>query len=194
VACLYSPVLKAAFTSAFIEGQTQTYFLKHTTADAFQLLVQWLYGKTFNPFLTQVDIDSIAKGSWSSTLAKSRKIGGRQRDLINVWVVADYLKIPGAQNLAIDELEQIRKDWDKAAHYHFDYVYEKLPSGSPMRELLFEYCLRFVGALHYKARPDSFPKQLLLDIVIAQKDPTTRPNPFADRAAFKKRFHVPEDC
>jgi BTB/POZ domain len=40
VACLYSPVLKAALNSQFIEGQTQTYTIDDTTKEVFQLLIQ----------------------------------------------------------------------------------------------------------------------------------------------------------
>lgn len=43
LACHYTPVLKAAFESNFIEGQTQTYKLQDTTKGAVRLLVQWLY-------------------------------------------------------------------------------------------------------------------------------------------------------
>ena len=42
-ACHYFPVLKAAFNSEFIEGQTQTYVLEEVTEPVARLLVDWLY-------------------------------------------------------------------------------------------------------------------------------------------------------
>ncbi|TVY41599.1 hypothetical protein LOCC1_G007765 [Lachnellula occidentalis] len=45
-ACHYSPVLKAAFNSDFIEGQTQTYVLEDIGPygiETFTLFVKWLY-------------------------------------------------------------------------------------------------------------------------------------------------------
>lgn len=47
-ACHYSPVLKAAFNSSFLEGQTQTYRLEDISPSAFRLLVQWLYGQNID--------------------------------------------------------------------------------------------------------------------------------------------------
>jgi hypothetical protein len=59
VAVLYSQVFKAAFNSDFVEGQTQTYNLEGANIEAFSLVVQWLYGEAFPPFLTQEEIDSL---------------------------------------------------------------------------------------------------------------------------------------
>jgi hypothetical protein len=42
-ACHYSPPLNAAFNSAFIEGQTQTYRLENTSESVVRMLIQWLY-------------------------------------------------------------------------------------------------------------------------------------------------------
>ena len=41
--CHYSPVLKAASASSFVEGQTQTYKLPDATEEATALLVHWFY-------------------------------------------------------------------------------------------------------------------------------------------------------
>jgi hypothetical protein len=43
VACFYSPLLEAVFTSEPIEGCIQTYTVNDTTEGAFPLLVHWLY-------------------------------------------------------------------------------------------------------------------------------------------------------
>lgn len=45
-ACYYSPVLKAAPNSEFIEGQTQIYTFEETKHElAFAFFVQWLYAQ-----------------------------------------------------------------------------------------------------------------------------------------------------
>lgn len=57
VACLYSPVFKAAFQGAFLEGQTKTYFLGETLESAVGLLVKWLYNQT----LDSIQLDELFK-------------------------------------------------------------------------------------------------------------------------------------
>jgi uncharacterized protein YegP (UPF0339 family) len=47
-ACHYSPVLKAAFNSEFIESQTQTYRLEDAADKAVRLLNHWMYTQTLD--------------------------------------------------------------------------------------------------------------------------------------------------
>ncbi|KAH7363880.1 hypothetical protein BKA65DRAFT_388657, partial [Rhexocercosporidium sp. MPI-PUGE-AT-0058] len=47
-ACHFSPVLKAAFNSSFLEGQTQVYQLKDTHEGVVTMLVHWLYHQKFS--------------------------------------------------------------------------------------------------------------------------------------------------
>jgi hypothetical protein len=56
-ACHHSPVLKAAFNSSFIEGQTQTYRLEDMLPSAFRLLAKWFYSERID---VQLDIDPTA--------------------------------------------------------------------------------------------------------------------------------------
>jgi hypothetical protein len=195
---MYSPVLKAAFNRDFLEGQNQAYTLRNTTVGAFQLLVQWLYSRTFKPFLMQAFLDPIPigmNGGKRTSFATFMKVRHRQKDLINLWVVADYLQIPGAQNLAVDELEQIWKYSDDIAYTELDYLCERVADGAPLRELVFEHCWRFLPYSTYQVCSRFFHRKMLLEYVIRDKLPkiSLMPDPFTDRAAFKKRFHVPEN-
>jgi hypothetical protein len=195
---MYSPVLRAAFNSGFVEGQNWTYNLEHTTVGAFQLLVQWLYGRTFKPFMTQGELDSLpveADGLRQPGSDVYLKILDRQINLIELWVLADYLQIPGAQNLAVDELEQIRKDWGGIAFLRLEYIYESVADGAPMRELIFEHCWRFLHPIYYQSLPEYFPKKMLLEYFIRDKlsKQSSMHDPFTNRAEFVKRFHVPEN-
>jgi hypothetical protein len=190
----YSPVLKAAFNSDFVEGQTQTYNLEDTTPDVFQLLVQWLYTKSIQFCLTDDEINSIpvvanALGDW-----------GRVTNLKLKCYAADYLEMPRFQNMAVDALEHLCLQWGRVELNALHYLYENVPSEATLRQLILEHCVLFVGHSVYQRYPHLFPKQMLVDLIVAQmlKEELNgaqlpQQDPFTDRAEFIKRFHVPED-
>jgi len=138
-----------------------------------------------------VEVDGLRQPGYDVHL----KILDRQRNLIELWVLADYLQIPGAQNLAVDELEQIRKDWGGIGFLRLEYIYESVADGAPLRELLFEHCWRFLDPIFYRSCPEYFSKKMLLEYFIRDKlsKQSSMPDPFTNRAEFVKRLHVPEN-
>jgi hypothetical protein len=51
----------SAFNSNFMEGQTQTYRIDDTSADAFRLFAQWLYGQDLDLFEMAVFAQNIMR-------------------------------------------------------------------------------------------------------------------------------------
>ena len=200
VACLYSPVLKAAFNSNFIEGQTQTYTLEGFDDSAFQLVVQWMYRQSITPPATEEETTSIRDMDRSARTTRDseilRKIVRYPRDLVSTWLTADYLQIPRLQNYIVDQMEQL--SWfQMIAVYSLDFLYEKVSRGAAIRELILEQCVRVISAKYYERNPEWFSKEFLLDYVIQGKRLLKKKqdelDPFRDRAEFKRRFHVPEE-
>jgi len=62
LACRSSTFLSSAFNGPFKEGETQELMLKDTTADAFELVIQWIYtGNLVLPAIVQTDTDAISR-------------------------------------------------------------------------------------------------------------------------------------
>ncbi|CZR51137.1 uncharacterized protein PAC_01012 [Phialocephala subalpina] len=80
VVCRHSLVLKAAFDSGFIEGQTQTYELSHVNSETAKMLVQWLYAQ-------EVTIKQLKQG-WKYSEDKIHEAEADLEDtnLVNLWM------------------------------------------------------------------------------------------------------------
>ena len=122
----YSPVLNAAFNSDFVEGQTQTYNLEDADADAFQLLVQWLYTKSIQFCLTDAEFNSLRVPPDDSRPPSEEVLLKLQRHsmrLVNLWITADYLQMPRLQYLAVDGLEHLSRQLGVAQGSTLHYLY-----------------------------------------------------------------------
>jgi len=201
VAC-YSPVLRAAFASNFVEGQTQTYTLDigiyGVDDGGLQLVVQWRYRQSFKPCLTQAESEAFMRHetSYQEILVKVCQFQG---SLLNAWVIADYLQLPRCQNLVVDEFDRLWFKYRISGLINLEYLYKNLPQESTLRKLTFEHCRRFLTIAYYKHTPNPevlFPHAYLLDCVVADRADKANPpakDPFTDREEFKRRFHVPEE-
>jgi hypothetical protein len=58
--------------------------------------------------------------------------------LVWVWIIADYLQIPGLQNLAVDEVGEIHPKWLFVSSSILTILYNELPREARMKELIFE--------------------------------------------------------
>ncbi|CZR51147.1 uncharacterized protein PAC_01022 [Phialocephala subalpina] len=100
-ATCYSPVLKAAFESGFIEGQKQEYrFDEDFDEDVIRILSQWFYTQ-------KIDLGNIREPDLGPPIST---IDLRIDCLIKLWVLADRLLIPKLQNVAIESLKVISNE------------------------------------------------------------------------------------
>ena len=149
-ACHYSPVLKAAFASSFVEGQTQTYKLPDATEEATALLVHWFYTQ-------ELLVDALEKDE-NDPLESLR--------MAQLWVLADQLLVPRLQNTAIRAIVQLRSRFKIVPTRSIAYVYRHTAAGSSLRKLMVQLCAGYLKAEWIAINPDQFPAEMLLDFAI----------------------------
>jgi hypothetical protein len=121
-ACHYSPFLKAAFNSNFVEGQTQTYQCQDTSEVAVRLLIHWFYTQT-------LDTKPFNANDRQAVLAEDRS-------LVKLWILADKMLIPRLQNLVVEKLVSLRSQANITLTHCIDYIYKHTAKGSPLPRLL----------------------------------------------------------
>lgn len=149
-ACHTSPILKAAFNSDFIEGQTQRYTLEDTTEGAFRLFSEWVY--TQNIY-------------WDG----ESKDEPRSYWLPEVWVLAEKLLVPKLQNRAIDLIEDLRKKRGAVGHT-ITWIYQNTPYGSPLRRIYVHQWAWNVQSHIYRRTDVSFPTEFLIELAAYLRD------------------------
>ena len=164
-ACHYSPVFKAAFDSAFVEGQTQIYRLNDVNRRVFPHLINYLYTERVDLSLELYEKDEPES-------VKDQQ-AAQEEDLMQLWVLADKLLIPSLQNGVVETFECMwREGTDRAmCTTCATYVYEHTAEHSPLQKLVADHCAFDLNDDHVlKARHD-YPKELLLDMVHCLQSP-----------------------
>ncbi|PVH85698.1 hypothetical protein DL98DRAFT_650671 [Cadophora sp. DSE1049] len=169
-ACYHSSVVRAAFSSNFVDGQTQTYRIEDTSAGAFRLLVQWLYTQrlkivqwsdsgVFDGLAEEAEEDKACNGGDAHLLEKDM-------NLVRLWVLADRLGIPKLQNDVMAVIINIGKNAYQPQWETFRYIYESTAEGSPLRALATRQCVIDVLPHTLVKNPSAFPHQLPLDTAV----------------------------
>ncbi|KAG4442582.1 hypothetical protein IFR05_001912 [Cadophora sp. M221] len=160
-ACAHSSVLKAAFNSEFIEGQTQTYHLKDTSTEAFRLLVQWFYTQKFDVF-DKSDIVGPRIKTEVETLYEEQDL-----HLVQLWVLADRLLISRLQNIVMEALQKLWASPNCASTAWIPYAYDHTAAGSQLRKLAVDQAIYHFQPSAFTACPDDFPKDMLFEMALA---------------------------
>jgi hypothetical protein len=161
-ACHYSPVLKAAFNSNFIEGQTQTYRLEDTSVDALRLLLYWFYTQIVDT--SEVDPFPLPQSDFEKNDGGRTKLARLCSQLVELWVLAGSLIIPALQNMVMKEIVRGNGPSTGIATHCINYVYENTTSGSPLRLFFVDLCAGWFSEKVYLASPSRFPQEMLLDL------------------------------
>jgi hypothetical protein len=169
-ACHVSPVLKAAFNSNFIEGQTQRYVLEDTTEAAFHLFSEWVY--TQNIY-------------WDGE-SKDEPSG---YSLPQVWVLAEKLLVPKLQNRVMDLIEEVRKKRGTVA-LTISWVYANTTCGSPLRRIYTHQWAWNVQSKNYRRADLSAPIDFFIDLAVYLVDINIQRLEFS---RDMKDFYVKED-
>lgn len=148
-ACYYSPVLKAAFNSDFLEGQTQTYTIEDCKALTIKFLVEWIYTQ-------QISFDAIER----TTAGKENHLA-----LVGLWILAEKFLIPQLQNHVIRKVYELNHEANTIPLHCLNYVWENTPPGSPLRLFLLHLFASRARIDLYSKCPDSYPKEMLADII-----------------------------
>jgi hypothetical protein len=166
-----------------VEGKTHTYRLEDTTEEAFRLVVQWLYGQ--NLVLLQ-------RTPNSPLLAGVSHLPGMAEDesLVELWVLADKLKIPKLQNAAIDSMERIRLLSGKIpSSYILNYAYQCTPANSTLRKYVLAVCA-LVGIEQFSMFAMDFSHELLIELACFLKERESMS--VRDKQILMEKYHVPE--
>lgn len=185
--CYYSPALRAAFNSSFVEGQTQTYRLEDISTNAFRLFVQWLYSQKMD---LHVGIDSVpdnsvqpvagagkngsngpGSGSDGNDGNKEDKEEARRAqdlDLAQLWVVGDRLFIPSLQNAVILAWYKLwhSNDGRSCSTSWINYAYEHTCVGSHLRNLAVDELAYPVNPDEIKKHAEELPREMLIDLTL----------------------------
>ncbi|PMD39701.1 hypothetical protein L207DRAFT_583559 [Hyaloscypha variabilis F] len=119
--------------------ESQSYTLEDVEAGVFRLMLQWLYGQKIEYYLTQAEANSLRTPQHTEEQRKLvyGKIEERQRLLVRLWVLAEMLMLPRLQNLVVDELDSIQRDWKNSFPWRcLNYVYANTAEYSPLRRLI----------------------------------------------------------
>jgi hypothetical protein len=170
--------LNAAFNSEFIEGQTQTYILDDTTSGAFQLLMQWLYGKKVRLRALHSDYKEA-----EANLAREDT-----QSLVELWVLADKSSIPKLQNLVIKKIKKISDRVGRIYTQGFHYIYEHRAKDSPLRKFWVELTGLQLQADDFTE--GEFPEEMLLELAIFHARRKSGP---VDHKVILDKFFVEEE-
>jgi len=137
ILCDASPVFNAAFHGGFSEGLKRSMNLPEDDPEAFELLVQWLYLKTYNipQFVGKPhDDDQIGFMHLARLYVAADKYGiiGLMKDVMDRWCKArwEHAQVPFTKVL--------------------DYVYENTTSKSKLRETIVAHYVWNIGYEWYK--------------------------------------------
>lgn len=166
-ACHYSPVFKAAFNSDFVEGQTQEYRLQEVKGTIIRVLINWFYTQ-------KLDTEAFA-------LKETTDQGCPMTDFImltQLWILAGKLLIPTLQNTTIRQFLRLRNEEGTVPVSCFHAVYEGTSPGSALRRLCVDMCIKRLHRSTYIDKPESFPKDMLIDLVtvLAKSIPVSKMN------------------
>jgi hypothetical protein len=142
-ACHYSPMLKAAFTGSFLEGQTQSMVLEDVEEEIFALFVNWLYSQKVEDAGEEIP---------------------DQDDLIRLWVLGQRLLVPKLQDQTIDALHK-RSDEDWTAPTHMTkYIYDNTVEGSALRRWIVDQCTLVDPDCFVPEQIEGFPREMLFEL------------------------------
>ena len=189
-ACHYSPVLKAALNSNFVEGQTQSYRLDEENGEAVRLLIHCMWEISCSYYLLSHDsrwrlprfvltrfcdeylLICHYPGLYTQMLdtqqPEERLIGDPKKDedraLVQLWILADKLIIPELQNLVIGKIDEICEVTEIIPTAVLDSVYAKTSVESSLRRWFFYQCSTQLDSDWFTEHPEHFPLEMLIEL------------------------------
>ncbi|KAG4443030.1 hypothetical protein IFR05_001484 [Cadophora sp. M221] len=152
-------VLKAAFESDFIEGQTQTYRLEESTKGAVTFLMQFLYSQKLHTIQLNDDC------SIEDFQSKVPGMNNEDHVLVELWTLGDLLHIPKLQNVALKAIHAIQEKANRVRIHSLKDVYSLTSSGSLLRKYFVEVAVFNMTHDGFDYCPDHYPHEMLLDVI-----------------------------
>jgi len=150
-ACHYSPILKRVLGSS--EESPVVHHIKDTSEEAFSLLYQWIYEQALDD-------------AWDSEVNNQQAA----HLIIELYTLAEKLRIPRLQNLAIEYFEEVLSRPIDRIDNLVSYCWENTKAGSPLRRLFVDLQTWDVGKDELVGRVKQMPREVLEDMVLSLKD------------------------
>lgn len=182
MASFHSPVLKAAFNSSFIEGQTQEYRFHGVREETLRLLVHWLYSMytVYTPQRMYLGQRSKLTGYIAQTVDIRQLEDGHKEDpdfkieedfsLVELWTVGDMLLILSLQNSVIDHMSELNNATSITPTNVIKWVWKNTGEESLLRQWLLHKCAFHLQSAWITNHPDQFPKAFLLQFAVMLND------------------------
>lgn len=168
--CHYSPVLRKAFNSEFLEGQTQRYTMEHVTTGTFRFFVQWLYKQKIRIGVHRsydMNVGLLSPDDYQNHIALC---GTQASDLVALWCLAEELLIPKLQDLVMDHLQEASTTCVSVLLLKVDQVYENTSDDSPLRRFFVQLGAWTLPSYHFNVNKPWYPKDFLIDVAIAFRE------------------------
>jgi hypothetical protein len=184
LACFYSSYFKGAFQGNFGKGVNGQATLADTDPKIFGLVVHWLYFQKIDEEICE-----------DKSLTNKQKFVKHQpsiHGLVDLWLLADYLGIPGVQNAAIDMISARVERFSLMDIDNVLKVYRRTNPGSLLRKFYVDiFCWRPIVDNYYLEHSHLFPKEMLIDLIIADQQ---RLRGQSERDSFKNmdNYHIKE--
>jgi hypothetical protein len=91
--------------------------------------------------------------------------------LTGLWVLADKFLLPKLQNLALGAIDRTRIKTARSKTHCIDRIWEDTATDSPLRRYIVDICARRLAVGCLAKYPDQFPKEMLLQLIIAKDEP-----------------------
>ncbi|OBT62101.1 hypothetical protein VE03_09028 [Pseudogymnoascus sp. 23342-1-I1] len=162
--CVNSAYFRAAFEGGFEEAIRREVALKESDTVAFGMFNEWLYTGKISE-----DLRSTNQGFGATPKPELADIPTFSQ-LVDAWLLADYLLAPKMQNHIIDVMEARYRRLLAPPIREFMYVYQQTQNGSPVRKSLVDMCIwrfREGGGEMYRKYIGFMPREMAADLMVA---------------------------
>jgi hypothetical protein len=173
-ACHYVPSFRAAFNNkACIEGETQIYTLKDTTPAVFRIFMHWLYAQSLEGPIWKVPRPLPTFTNHEEGVAAYTQqvvtVDEEFSNVIQLWVLADYLLLPKLQNLAMDELDRLCSAFGCFNQELLVVIWDQTAEESPLRRYFID---GYAKKCDFKAEAEKMKhlrSDILMDFLVAMQ-------------------------
>jgi len=170
-ACKWSPVLRAAFESK--KSPSSTYHFTNIIKSTLYLLKVWLEKQEL------------------ATSSKAEDSVGVANSLIELWILAEKLKIPSLQNMTIRKIHEFATATKKINTPKLAYIYENTTDPkSPLRRIFVHLVAFNLRSEAFAELPELFPQEMLIELVTFYSKTCRKIDPDAKKSSIENEDYM----
>ncbi|OBT48082.1 hypothetical protein VE00_01023 [Pseudogymnoascus sp. WSF 3629] len=181
--CATSPYFKSAFEGKFQEAELGEVTLKHTSVATFEMFNEWLY--------TDNVTEELCREENMTASQMYDKDKPTYPQMLDVWVLADYLLVPRLQNHIMDKMIARFNNRQIMPILDFAYFYKNTQLGSPIRKFMVDLFVWrwYTASDQYLEYAPRIPSEMSTDLLVAfaRRLAKAGENPLNDTG----NYHVP---